>query len=62
MYVYADLAKQIVEAADFLLQVFSLDNQLPADSLGFLLRVQRDDQLLGGPKKRQFYQHVKIAA
>lgn len=40
MFVCVDLAQQIAEAGDFLLQVFSLDHQLVADGLGLLLRVQ----------------------
>lgn len=38
--VCVDLAQQIAEAGDFLLQVFGLDNQLVADSLGLLFGVQ----------------------
>ena len=49
MYVHrrADLAEQTVQTGDLLLQVFGLNHQLAADSLGLLLWVQREDQLRG---------------
>jgi len=48
-----DLAQQIVEAGDFLLQVFSLDDQLIADGLGLFLWVQWEDQLLKEPQTNE---------
>lgn len=53
MCVCVDLAQQIVEAGDFLLQVLGLDDQLVANGLGLLLRVQREDKLHGGPQRHR---------
>ena len=44
----ADLAHQVAKADDFFLQVSDLSNQIVTDGLGFLLRVQGQNQLHGG--------------